>query len=147
MGKASRKQKKTRAAQDQTVRHDQNEAVKSAPVEKVQEYRPSQWRQVVEEMAAAEKRAAAARSAPAEPPRPVKAAKLAKPDKTARPDRAAKLARSVETVKAEGKARAAALLARAREKAGPAARSALSAAESVWEKTCDLTGEGWDVCV
>ena len=87
---------------------------------------PIQWRQVVEEMAAAEKRAAAARSAPAEPTKPAKAVKPAKP------------------VKAEGKAHTGALLARARETAGPAVRSALSAAQAAWEKASSLTSGGWD---
>ena len=131
MGKASRKQRKARTTQNQPVRHEQNEVVKSAPVNNVQEHRPSQWRQVVEEMAAAEKRAAAVQSAPAQPAKPVKSAKPAK---------------AVKTVKAEGKARAEAeaLLARAREKAGPAVKSALSAVEAAWEKICILTGDGWD---
>lgn len=42
MGKASRKQRKARTTQNQPVRHEQNEVVKSAPVNNVQEHRPSQ---------------------------------------------------------------------------------------------------------
>ena len=49
-----------------------------------------------------------------------------------------------EPQKPDGKAKAAALFARAREKAGKAGKAALSASESAWDKASSLTAGGWD---
>ena len=93
MSKAPKKQRKARAAQNRPADHNQSEVVQSTPAGGSQEQKPSQWRQYVEEMAAAEKKAAA-QPAPAQPE-----------DK-------------LQRAKAEGKAKAEALLASAKERGG-----------------------------